>query len=118
MRDAALTLGAVVLAFAALDDITTDTATSFKVERFALALCGAWLLVVAWRLIRSGHRRLGAVSALAVAAGASAQLAIGPATGPSLRLEYVTVIAVLLWFIALAVILATSAWRLDKTHAA
>ena len=118
LGDAALTFAAVLLAFAALDDITTDSATSFAFERFALACCAAWLLIVAWRLMRSGHRLLGAVSVVVVAAGAAAQPAIGPGTLPSLRFEYVATVAGLLWFVGVAGILASIAWRSGKKHAA
>jgi len=118
LRDAALTFTAVIFAFVALDDITTDSATSFVFERFALACCGVWLLVVAVRLVRGGHRVLGGVSVVLVAAGAEAQLAIGPGTLPSLRFEYVATVAGLLWFVGLAGILAGLAWRSDRRHAA
>ena len=117
LRDAALTLTAVVLAFAALDDITTDTATTFAFERLALACCGVWLLTVAWRLRRDGHRVLGAISIFVIAAGASAQPWIGPGTTPSLRFEYVAAVAGLVWFVGVAGILAGIAWRSGKRHA-
>lgn len=118
LRDAALTFAGVVGAFLALDDITTDTATSFAFERFALACVAVWLLVVASRLMRSGHRVLGAVSVVVLAAGVAAQPAIGPGSVPSLRFEYVATVAALLWFVGLAGILATLAWRSGKRHAA
>ena len=50
LRNAALIFAAVILAFAALDDITTDIAATFTFERFGLAACAAWLLIVAWRI--------------------------------------------------------------------
>jgi hypothetical protein len=56
-RDAAITLAALLLAFAALDDITTDTATTFTVEWIALAVCGVWLAIVSWRVLRNVWRR-------------------------------------------------------------
>ena len=66
----ALTLAALVLAYLALDDITTDNAVRFPAEYRLLALCGAWLLFVAWRLVRSGSRALAAVTILTVAIAA------------------------------------------------
>jgi peptidoglycan/LPS O-acetylase OafA/YrhL len=112
LRDAALTGAAVVLAFGALDDITTDRSTTFVVERTALACCGVWLLFVAWRLVRGGRRVLGAVSAIAVAAAAVAQPAIGQGMEQS-YLPYLVTIAVLAWFLVLAGILATFARRVN-----
>ena len=52
MRDALLALVAIVVAYAALDDITTDTDTSFTLEWIAVAVCGVALLAVGWRLAR------------------------------------------------------------------
>ena len=110
LRDAAVTLAAVLLAFAAFDDITTDTATTFTVEWAGLALCGVWLLIVCWRLLRSEHRWLGAISMFALIAAVGAGSAIRPGTGP-FQIEYLTTIAGLLWFLALVGILAGQAWR-------
>jgi hypothetical protein len=53
LRDAVLTFTAVLFAFAAFDDITTDTATTFTFEWLGLGLCAAWLLIVSWRLVRA-----------------------------------------------------------------
>lgn len=118
LRDAALTLAAVILAFAALDDITTDTAATFTVERFALAACAVWLLSVAWRLVRGGHRLLGAVSVVMLVASAAAQSALGPGAVPGRWFEYLVTLARLGWFLGLAGILAVFAWRSDDRHAA
>ena len=63
-----VTLAAMALAAMALDDITTDNATRFPMEYRLLALCGAWLLVVAWRLIRIGSRMNAAITLVSVAA--------------------------------------------------
>jgi hypothetical protein len=117
-RDAALTCVGVIVVFLALDDITTDTASTFAFERIALACCGVWLLSVAWRLLRGGHPVLGAVSVVAIAAGALAQPSIGPGILPSLRFEYVATAAGLMWFIGLAGVLATLAWRSQTRPAA
>lgn len=116
-RDAVLTLVAVVLAFAALDDITTDTDSSFTFERLGLAACGVWLGSVSWRLLRGGREWLGAVSAVLLVAAAAAQPAIGPGTQP-FRFEYLATVAGLVWFLALAGILARFAWRMDSTQPA
>ena len=47
------TLLAAILAWMALDDITTDTSTrNFMLERIMLVGCGLWFVYVAWRLVR------------------------------------------------------------------
>lgn len=55
-KHAALTIVALILAWLALDDLTTDASTNFWPERVALAACGAWLLFVAWRVLRASGR--------------------------------------------------------------
>jgi len=117
LRDAAVTLAAVLLAFAAFDDITTDTATTFTFEWFGLAACGMGLVIVSWRLLRSEHRWLGSVSVVALVAAVGAASSIRPGTGP-FQFEYLATIAGLLWFLGLAVTLAGQAWRRADQHAA
>ena len=65
-----VTLAAMVLAWLALDDITTDNATRFPVEYTILVVCGAWLLLVAWQLFRSGSRTNAAITVVSLAAAA------------------------------------------------
>jgi len=117
LRDAAVTLAAVLLAFAAFDDITTDTATTFTFEWVGLAVCGVWLLIVSWRLLRSEHRWLGSISVVALVAAVGAGSAIRPGTGP-FQLESLTTIAGLLWFLGLVGVLTGQAWRRADRHAA
>ena len=52
VRDAFVTLGTLVFAVLAFDDITTDNATDFTVEYLALSACAIWLLVLGVRFIR------------------------------------------------------------------
>lgn len=110
LRDAAVTLAAVLLAFAAFDDITTDTATTYTVEWAALAVCAVWLLSVSVRLLRNEHRWLGSVSVVTLVAAAGAGSLIRPGISP-FQAEYLTTTAGLLWFLALAAILTGMAWR-------
>jgi hypothetical protein len=117
LRDALLTFTAVLIAFAAFDDITTDTATTFTFEWLGLGVCAAWLLIVSWRLVRGQHRWLGSVSVIALGVAVGVGSTITPGSGPS-RLEYLAIIAGLVWFLGLGGILATRAWRLPKHHAA
>ena len=112
---AALTLAAVLIAFAAFDDITTDTARTFTFEWVGLAVCAMWLLVVSWRLLRGEHRWLGSVSALALVAVIGAGSTIRPGTGP-FQVEYLVTLTGLLWFLGLAGILAGRAWRPVDRH--
>ena len=100
--NAALTVVALLLVFAAYDDITTDNATTFRVEYTLLAGCAAWLFFVAWSLIRGGHRTLGFVSLVALASGIWSQRAFGPVMVAGLRPEYIMMATSYLWFWALA----------------
>jgi hypothetical protein len=118
LRDAVLTLVAVAVAWLALDDITTDAAGRFPLERVALLGCGSWFAVVAWGLVRRGHPLLGVSSLLLVAAGALAQMAIGPDTVASMRVEYLATLGALAWFVLLTVILTVLAARPRRRHAA
>jgi cation transport ATPase len=113
LRDALLTFTAVLIAFAAFDDITTDTASTFTFEWLGLSVCTACLLVVSWRLVRGEHRWLGSVSVIALVVAVGAGSTIRPGTGPS-RVEYLATIAGLVWFLGLGGILATRAWRLPQ----
>jgi hypothetical protein len=59
LRDGLISLAALFLAYAALDDITTDNATSFPVEYTLLIACAAWFAFLAARMIRRRYRTLG-----------------------------------------------------------
>ncbi|MEX2284085.1 MAG: hypothetical protein WEE89_16480 [Gemmatimonadota bacterium] len=109
-RDAAVTLATVLLAYAAFDDITTDNSTNFTFEWVGLAVCGAWLLIVSWRLLRTDNFWLGSVSVVVLVAAVVAGSSIRPGTGP-FQVEYLTTIAGLLWFLGLAAMLSGLAWR-------
>ena len=116
LRHAVLTFTAVLIAFAALDDITTDTATTFTFEWLGLGACAAWLLIVSWRLVRGEHRWLGSMSVIALVVAVAAGATIRPGTGP-FRIDYLATIAVLVWFLGLGGILVTRACRLPQHHA-
>lgn len=116
-RDAVITLAVVALAVLALDDITTDSARDFPLERTALAVCAVWFSVVAWRLWAQGHRVLGVLSFSLVTIGALAQPAIGPGTVP-MQLGYLATVGALAWFLVLAGVLTALAWRARHRHAA
>lgn len=109
--DAIVTLTAVLVAFAAFDDITTDNATSFAFEYVALAACAVALALVIWRILGAGHRLLGVVSIVALAAALWGQRAIRPGLVPGLRAEYLATAAALFWFAALSLVLLALGWR-------
>jgi hypothetical protein len=117
LRDAVLTITAVLIAFAALDDITTDTAATFTVEWLGLGVCATWLLILSWRLLRREHRWLGSVSVIALAIAFGTAFTISPGTG-RFRVEYLVTMVGLVWFLGLGGILANRAWRLPQHHAA
>jgi hypothetical protein len=117
LRDATLTGVAVVLAFMALDDITTDNAVRFPLERTMLVACAVWFGFVAWRLLRERHRIAGAVSFCVLALAAIVQPAVGPGISP-MRIEYLATFGTLVWFIGLAGMLAIWARREGNRYAA
>jgi hypothetical protein len=112
LQQAGITVAVVVLAVAALDDITTDNATAFPLERTALVGCGIWFLLLAWRLRQSGHRLLGVLSLAFLTGAALAQPMVGQGIAPTqlAYLAYLVTITALAWFLALAGILAGFAW--------
>jgi hypothetical protein len=112
--NAAITLVVLLLVYAAFDDITTDNATTFRVEYTFLVGCAGWLLFVAWSLHRNGHRALGVASIIALASAVWAQHAIGPGMLPGIRPEYVVMIAAYLWFWAITGAMLWLAWRAQK----
>lgn len=110
LRAAAVTFGVAILSFLALDDITTDRASSFILERAMLAAAGAAFCVLAWWLWHRGSRFLGTVSFVFVAAAGLAQRTIGPGTRPG-QFDYIATLSALVWFVVLAGVLTIRAWR-------
>ena len=101
----AITVVVLLLVYAAFDDITTDRATSFRVEYTALMACVAWLVFVATGLIRQRHLVLGGVSLVAIAAAIWAQRAVDQGQSPGWRPEYTALATAYLWFSMLAIVL-------------
>jgi hypothetical protein len=93
-----LTAGALLLVYAAFDDITTDNATSFPVEYSLLAVCGAWLLFLAVRLLAVRRRVLGSVSIAALAVALWSQFTIGLGLAQGWVTPYVVFWVAFLWF--------------------
>src|SRR3954453_5848574 len=115
-RDAVVTIAALLLVFAAFDDITTDNATSFPFEYTILVASAVWLLFIALRLMRRGRALLGGISLLALASAVWGQRAVGPGVvwgrgGHGFKPEYVAVISAYGWFCALSLAMLWRAWR-------
>ena len=105
------TFVAVILAFMALDDITTDKATTgFVVERVALAGCGLWFAFVTYRLWQDRRRLLAAGSAAVLTLAVIFQPRTPPGSFAG-RSEYLASIGALLWFLAIAILMAAPLWR-------
>ena len=107
---------AVYFVWAAFHDITRGEA-DLATEYTFLGICAAWLVYVGVRLIATGHRVLGGVSLVALAAGAWAQRSIGPGTVASVQPSYVATLGAFFWFLALAGILAYLSWRASRGNA-
>jgi hypothetical protein len=115
-RDAVVTIAALLLVFAAFDDITTDNATSFPLEYTILIASAVWLLFIAGRLMRHGHGLLGGISLLALAGAVWGQRAVGPGVvwgqrAAGFKPEYVAVMTAYGWFCALSLAMLWRAWR-------
>jgi hypothetical protein len=106
MRDAVLTIVALLLAFCAFDDITTGNESSFTTEYAALLFCAVWLLFVSVRLLRGAHRLLGGISLFALAGAVWSHRVVAPGSVPGLWTEYVVMAVAFLWFAGLSLILA------------
>lgn len=114
---AAITVVALLLVFAALDDITTDHAMTFRLEYTFLGGSAAWLLFVAWSLVRAGHRTFGYASLVALASALWALSGIRPGIVPALRPEFVVMATAYVWFWFLACAMLWLAWRAGKRPA-
>ena len=118
-RDAVVTIAALLLVFAAFDDITTDNATSFPLEYTILVASAIWLLFIAGRLMRHGHGLLGGISLLALTSAVWGQRAVAPGVvwgqrAAGFKPEYVAVMIAYGWFCALSLALL---WRARRESA-
>jgi hypothetical protein len=113
LQQAGITVAVVLLAVAALDDITTDNATAFPLERSMLVGSGLWFLLLASRLWRQGHRTLGVLSLTFLTGAALAQPWVGQGIAPTplAYLAYLVTVAALAWFLVVAGVLAAIVWR-------
>jgi len=91
-----------LLSWAALDDITTDTANEFPVEYTLLLLAGLWFAGLGVSLIAARRWFTGVFSLVAVAVGVVAFWSLPHHYGPLSFVNYFGFIPVL-WFLGLAV---------------
>jgi hypothetical protein len=110
MTKAILTIAAVLLAYAAFDDITTDHDTNFVFERAMVALCVGWLAWVTWQCIAERRRALSLVSVVLLAGAVLAQPRVVQGPQGSVA-AYLVTLACLVWFLGVAVWLAVRARR-------
>jgi hypothetical protein len=117
--EAAVTIGLVVLAWLALDDITTDNSSGFRLEYTLLAACGVWCLFLAYDALRQGYRLLGTTSMVAVASAVwVASDGLGHKRDGGWHVfwpEYTVMLAAWLWFLALAIVLIALGRRVMPT---
>ena len=117
--EAVVTIALVVVAWLALDDITTDNSAGFKPEYRLLAVCGAWCLFLAYDLLKRGYRRLGAISVVAVASAVWVAFdGLGHQRDGGWSVfwpEYTVMLVAWLWFLALAIVLVALGRRVMPT---
>jgi hypothetical protein len=115
LAQGAVTLVVVVLAWLALDDITTDNSTGFLPEYRLLAAAGAWCLFVGYILLRRGWRVAGSTSLAAVVAAAWVAFdGLGHRRDGGWSAywpEYSVMLATWVWFLALSVVMLACGGR-------
>jgi hypothetical protein len=103
----------LVLAWLALDDITTDNATgpdAFKVEYSCLVICGVWFASIAIWLLAHRRAHTSIISIAAVALAVVAFWSLPHHYAPGTAVNYLGLIS-LAWFMGLAV------WMTVARHA-
>jgi Family of unknown function (DUF6064) len=106
-----VTLAAVFLAYAAIDDITTDDAPSFTAEYAVLILCAVWGLVLTAGLFLSRKQLAGIVSLVLLLAAVGAQRAIAPGSLAVLQPEHIAMALSLVWFLGLSIVILILGFR-------
>ncbi len=93
----------IVLAWLALDDITTDNATGgFVPEYSVLEMCGAWFTAVAAWLFFRRRRLTGVTSLLAVGVAVLAFWSLPHHYAPASPVNYLGLLSIA-WFLGLAI---------------
>jgi len=99
----AISLLLLFLAYGAIDDITTDRATSFPVEYSLLVGCGAWIVYVAAQFTRARHYMLAVLSVIALCAAAWGLVDIRSVVSRASP-KFISVAGAFLWFSTIAVV--------------
>jgi hypothetical protein len=107
----------LVLAWLALDDITTDNASAFIPEYSMLVMCGIWFVgVAAWLLVRR-RLLLGITSLLAVALAICAFWSLPHHYAPPSPVNDLGLVS-FAWFLALAIVLVAARSAAPRTRPA
>ena len=99
----------LLLTWAALDDITTDTAHRFDVEYTLLALAGAWFVGIGAWLVARRRTLMGSATLAAVVVGIAAFWSLPQRGEQASGLTY-SGLAALAWCLALVVWLLWLRW--------
>ena len=114
LREGLVALVAVLLAYAAFDDITTGNETDFTVEYVALMLSGAVLLFVSIRQFRSRRYFIACASLAALAGALWAVPALKQHAVPAPWTQYVVTMCTFIWFGTLALKLVVSGFIANR----
>ena len=101
----AVSLVVLVFSWLALDDITTDNATTFIVEYSLLVICGAWFAAVAIWLLARRRVMAGIVSLAALSLAVVAFRPLPHHYAPASPVNYLGLFS-LAWFLGLSVWMA------------
>lgn len=104
-----LSLGVLLMTWLAGDDITTDNATTFRVEYTMLVLAAVWFAALGVALVRRGRAVAGVASLLAVGLGVAACWDLPHHYQPFSMLNACVYVA-LAWFFGLAIRLVARPW--------
>ena len=108
VREGLIALGTLLLAYGAIDDITTGNETDFTVEYVALVLSAVVLMFVSIHQLRSRRYFIACASFAALAGALWAVPALKQGAVPAPWTEYVITLCAFVWFGMLALQLLVS----------
>jgi hypothetical protein len=111
LRDGAVSFAALLVSFAAFDDIPTGLEANLSLVFGAWLATAVCLFFVTFRLIRASRHVLGAMSLVALAGALWGQGGIGPGITPGPWPAYIVTASAFVWFTAVASVLLISGWR-------
>ena len=106
-----ITLAAVLMAYAAFDDITTDDAATFTVEYIILIFCTSWILFVSIILLIKRKLIIGTASFAVLAVVIWGQQTIGPATIAGFKTGHIAMLTSLGWFFCISIFMLIAGFR-------